>query len=196
MRTRVQIWLFLFVAAAIKSFAQLYPFDQYTSKDGLLSNYVLASCSDSRGYIWVGTNDGLSQYGGNSFKNSTVADGLAFSRATCLIESRKESGPLWVGTNGGAVLVWGDHRGNGNGNNSPDLYAQYITASGVLSEVHASNSPLPETFNLQEKFPNPFNPWTEIHFAIARPGFVSLKVYDMLGREVATLVDEGLSPSS
>lgn len=41
--------------------------------------------------------------------------------------------------------------------------------------------------------PNPFNPGTKIKFAIPKAGFVSLKVYDMLGREVKTLVNEQLS---
>lgn len=47
----------------------------------------------------------------------------------------------------------------------------------------------PTEFWLGQNYPNPFNPITTIRFRIQRSGFVSLKVYDMLGREVATLVD-------
>lgn len=43
---------------------------------------------------------------------------------------------------------------------------------------------------LHQNYPNPFNPSTKIKFAIADFGFVSLKVYDVLGKEVATLVNE------
>ncbi len=47
----------------------------------------------------------------------------------------------------------------------------------------------PVTFSLEQNYPNPFNPTTNIGFNIHVPGFTSLKVFDVLGREVATLVD-------
>ena len=43
---------------------------------------------------------------------------------------------------------------------------------------------------LAQNYPNPFNPVTKIAYAIPQPGFVTLKVYDMVGREVQTLVNE------
>jgi len=46
------------------------------------------------------------------------------------------------------------------------------------------------TYKLEQNYPNPFNPSTKITFSIKDAGFVSLKVYDLLGREVATLVNE------
>jgi photosystem II stability/assembly factor-like uncharacterized protein len=45
-------------------------------------------------------------------------------------------------------------------------------------------------FELTQNYPNPFNPSTSIHYAISSTQFVTLKVYDLLGREVATLVNE------
>lgn len=50
-------------------------------------------------------------------------------------------------------------------------------------------SSLPETFVLRQNHPNPFNPSTRIEYAVPTPGNLSLRVYDMLGREVAVLVD-------
>jgi hypothetical protein len=44
-------------------------------------------------------------------------------------------------------------------------------------------------FKLDQNYPNPFNPKTDVRFSIASFGFVSLRVYDVLGREVATLVE-------
>ncbi|MBL8007212.1 MAG: T9SS type A sorting domain-containing protein, partial [Ignavibacteria bacterium] len=54
------------------------------------------------------------------------------------------------------------------------------------------NNPL--DYKLNQNYPNPFNPITNVEFGISKSGFVSLKVYDMLGKEVAILVNENLSP--
>ncbi|MEK6572006.1 MAG: T9SS type A sorting domain-containing protein [Bacteroidota bacterium] len=51
----------------------------------------------------------------------------------------------------------------------------------------------PMEYTLFQNFPNPFNPSTKIQFAIPQAAFVTLKVYDLLGREVTTLVSERLS---
>jgi Secretion system C-terminal sorting domain len=48
----------------------------------------------------------------------------------------------------------------------------------------------PATFALYQNYPNPFNPLTNIGFRIAESGMVTLKVYDVLGREVSTIVEE------
>ncbi len=58
-------------------------------------------------------------------------------------------------------------------------------ATGVAEEV----SLLPTEYSLGQNYPNPFNPSTKISYAIKEQGFVSLKVYDMLGKEVRTLVN-------
>ena len=52
---------------------------------------------------------------------------------------------------------------------------------------------VPAAFTLSQNYPNPFNPSTEINFTITRAGLTTLVVYDMLGREVATLVSENLT---
>ncbi len=51
-------------------------------------------------------------------------------------------------------------------------------------------------FRLLQNYPNPFNPITQIGFHIAENGFVSISVYDLLGREVAIIVNEILSPGT
>jgi hypothetical protein len=58
----------------------------------------------------------------------------------------------------------------------------------VLSGVSPIES-MPSELTLNQNFPNPFNPTTVIHFEIPQSGFVRLKVFDILGREVAILVD-------
>ena len=54
----------------------------------------------------------------------------------------------------------------------------------------------PSGFILNQNYPNPFNPSTKIRFTISDFGFTNLKIYDILGNEVATLVDEYKSPGS
>ena len=49
---------------------------------------------------------------------------------------------------------------------------------------------LPTSFELSQNYPNPFNPTTTISFSISSSAFTSLKVYDILGNEVETLVNE------
>jgi hypothetical protein len=46
------------------------------------------------------------------------------------------------------------------------------------------------TYNVSQNYPNPFNPTTRISYSIAEAGFVTLKIFDILGREVSTLVNE------
>jgi ligand-binding sensor domain-containing protein len=74
-----------------------------------------------------------------------------------------------------------------------------------ITSVRESGSGNPVEFSLQQNYPNPFNPSTNIKFQIPSTklrfgtsdlGFVSLKVFDVLGREVATLVNENLKPGS
>jgi len=52
------------------------------------------------------------------------------------------------------------------------------------------NSGLVNTFDLKQNYPNPFNPSTKIQYSIAEPGLVSIKVFDILGRQIAELVNQ------
>jgi hypothetical protein len=62
--------------------------------------------------------------------------------------------------------------------------------------VEKEKAAVVNSYALSQNFPNPFNPSTEIKFSVAKAGFVTLKVYDMLGKEVATLVNENLTAGS
>jgi hypothetical protein len=63
------------------------------------------------------------------------------------------------------------------------------TAVGISS----NNQHIPDKFVLNQNYPNPFNPATKINFSVSGYSFVKLKVFDILGREVAVLVNENLS---
>lgn len=62
----------------------------------------------------------------------------------------------------------------------------------VESPTDAQPEARPTTFRLMQNYPNPFNPSTRITFTLAAAGFTTLRVYDMLGREVTTLVNDHL----
>ena len=59
-----------------------------------------------------------------------------------------------------------------------------------LLGVTPVSSTMPTVYSLSQNYPNPFNPVTKINFALPKQGFVTLKIYDVLGREVRTLVNE------
>lgn len=86
---------------------------------------------------------------------------------------------------GGAIIVWYDQRSGSSG----DIYAERVTDSGSLSGVD-ENSQMLNQYSLYQNYPNPFNPVTTVQYSIPLRSNVILKVYDILGNEIATLVNE------
>ena len=64
------------------------------------------------------------------------------------------------------------------------------TLPSFTTGVEEVGGTLPQGYTLSQNYPNPFNPTTTIDFTLPASGFVSLKVYDLLGREIMTLVNE------
>jgi hypothetical protein len=64
------------------------------------------------------------------------------------------------------------------------------TLPTIATSVERTGGTIPESFGVTQNYPNPFNPTTNIEFRLSNSGFVTLKVFDVLGREVATLLNE------
>jgi hypothetical protein len=67
----------------------------------------------------------------------------------------------------------------------------FTSNGGGINKVEEEPSPI--GYYLSQNYPNPFNPSTKIDFRIEEFGFVTLKVYDVLGNEISTLVNEEMS---
>jgi len=63
-----------------------------------------------------------------------------------------------------------------------------------LVNISNPSSNLPDKIQLKQNYPNPFNPETIISFSLEKTNYVSLKIYDMLGKEIKTLIDEVKKP--
>ena len=68
---------------------------------------------------------------------------------------------------------------------APGQVTKYTAPTGI----NLISGEVPSDYNLSQNYPNPFNPTTNIKFSIPTQGFVTLKVFNSLGKEVATLVN-------
>ena len=96
-------------------------------------------------------------------------------------------------TNDGGALVAQTPLGNGDGSIGPDEWSVYTYGTTSVRR----NSDVPSEFGLGQNFPNPFNPTTTIPFTVhSGNDRTRIIVFDLLGREIATLVDERLPAGS
>ena len=84
--------------------------------------------------------------------------------------------PLWMDNFSGIYQAW--------------------TSNVMVIGINNNNNQLPSSYLLAQNYPNPFNPVTKIKFDIPKTGFVSLTVFDNLGREISALINENLNPGT
>jgi hypothetical protein len=85
-----------------------------------------------------------------------------------------------------------------NGNGLASGWGAVVKSTQGVTDVEEDqgNTVIPSIFALEQNYPNPFNPTTTINFDVPNASNVILKVYDVLGNEITTLVNEELSPGS
>jgi hypothetical protein len=102
LRTSVIITCLLLACTFVRSgLAQQYPSRHFNTLDGLPNNAIRSLYLDSRGLLWIGTENGLSKMENNTFQNFDETDGLAFNSCWAIIED--PLGQMWFGSYGGGI---------------------------------------------------------------------------------------------
>jgi probable HAF family extracellular repeat protein len=128
--------------------------------------------------------------GGGAFRLSTAGglEELNQVYSSLLTPGSDLSTALDISSDGQYIVGYGL-----NGTTGQDEgYLLAVSGTSSVDETQLN----PANFMLNQNYPNPFNPSTSIGYRISNRGFVSLKVYDVLGNEIASLVNEEKSPGS
>jgi hypothetical protein len=151
--------------------------------------------------------DGVYLSTNNGSKWIEANNGIMYNNVLCLTSFGTN---IFAGTNNGVFLTTNNGKNWISENSGLITYQDYViqalvvldsllfagTPNSVLrrpiSEMVSSilNPELPSQFILNQNYPNPFNPTTTINYSVPKSGIVKIKVYDLLGREVATIVNE------
>jgi signal transduction histidine kinase/ligand-binding sensor domain-containing protein len=95
---------FLLLLILPNLYGQRLPVQTYTSKDGLASNFITEIFQDSKGYLWIGTDEGISIFDGDRFKNIRFDENTIWGYVNDIIELPSSHEEYWIATNGGGLI--------------------------------------------------------------------------------------------
>ena len=175
-----------------------YAYHQGGNPDTYVGAAVLSSSGNGyRGILNDGSQGGINIYDNfsDAEKWTALSSGIQNTSLPAGDISFVVSGaPVNISAGGTAEVTFAIAAGN----NLEDLRTA-IQASrskyNLITDVE-DETVVPVKFNLSQNYPNPFNPSTKINFSIPESGIVSLKIYDILGSEIAVIVNEQLSPGN
>jgi hypothetical protein len=154
-----------------------------------------AYLSTDDGVSWKSLGDGIPPgVGALSF---TGSDSLFFAGTTKNgVMMSKDNGVTWLSGGSGLDSTYVESLASGNGYLFAARFTNWIWRRPIaqLTSVDVPSPLQPTDVSLRQNFPNPFNPSTTIQLRIQNPEFIILKVYDLLGREVAVLLEGLQSP--
>jgi hypothetical protein len=137
--------------------------------------------------VWYDARDGNAEI----YNKRSTDGGVNWETDTRLTNSIQYSAFPSVAISGLTVhVVWEDTR-------DADYEIYYKrNPTGIIQGVQDIGTKTPSAFSLEQNYPNPFNPITNVKFSIINSGNVKIIVYDIMGREVQTLVNEKLQPGT
>ena len=116
----------------------------------------------------------------------TLKEGFKIPFDICVMDNDGKNGAD-LGANREGQISWSPFN-NDNGWSDPSKLM--YTWLGETDVVGIQDKSVPYTYELSQNYPNPFNPTTQIRYSVAQMGTVSLRIFDVLGRQVAELVNK------
>jgi N-acetylneuraminic acid mutarotase len=170
-----------------------------TGANNGVSGSVNALAVDGQGLVYVGGD--FTEAGGVSANNVARFDPQANSWSALGTGANNGVGgitsTILVGVNTFAVDRQGRVYVGGNFTTAGDVASAYIARwNSAASRIEQISADVPKTFLLEQNYPNPFNPSTTIRYQLPVASEVKLEVYDVLGKKIATLVNERQSAGS
>jgi len=100
---RITFFYMVFFLFTINTFGQTYYFDYYGVKEGLAQSKVYSVVQENQGYLWIGTESGVTKFDGVTFINYTTEEGLAPGGVKSLFKDSK--GYIWMGHKTGGISI-------------------------------------------------------------------------------------------